>query len=72
MNISEADFTALAEAAMDAQDRGDMATAKVLDKLARKANAALTAARLLPFRRVSGGNNIPVRWQDMPSVIVTT
>jgi hypothetical protein len=71
INISERDFEVLACAAMDAQDRGDRDTAKALDKLARKMNAALTAARYgVRLSRAMGMPAATVRWQDMPSVLV--
>ncbi len=71
INISEKDFDMVACAAMDAQDRRDMTTARNLDKLARKMNAALASARVTKsFGRTIGFQKTEVRWQDMPSVIV--
>jgi hypothetical protein len=71
VNISEKDFDMVACAAMDAQDRGDMSTARNLDKLARKMNAAITSAKITAqFGRALGYQKSEVRWQDMPSIIV--
>jgi hypothetical protein len=70
INISEEDFMVVASAAMGARDDGDIEQARKLDKIARKINAALTAAG--PYAKVSrmmGGNQKPVRWQDMPSTL---
>ena len=70
INISEDDFVNVASAAIEAKRRGDMAEAKALDKIARKINAALTAA--IPERKIAqmmSGSRSPVRWQDMPSTI---
>lgn len=71
INVSEADFIAIASAAQDAQDAGDNDAATALDKIARKINAALAGAD--PVRRAlanaSGMKLQPVRWQDMPSVL---
>jgi hypothetical protein len=71
INISEADFTAVATAASEAQARGDTENAIALDKIARKINAALTAA--IPERKIAqalGGCNGRIRWQDMPSTLI--
>lgn len=71
INISEEDFAAVASAAQEAQGRGDEAEAKVLDKVARKMNAALSSATvssITAFGRVSG----KPKWQDMPSTLNPT
>lgn len=70
ISVSEKDFEVLACAAGDAEDRGDMKQAKALDKLARKTNAALTAANgTRKLAAMWSGNGRPVRWQDMPSTL---
>jgi hypothetical protein len=70
ITITEKDFTVLAMAASDAQKAGETEQAKALDKLARMANAALTAqsrgVKLAGFLR---GTRHSIRWQDMPSTI---
>lgn len=71
INVSEADFDAVAGAAMDAEERGDIEAAKALDKLARKINATLSAATVI---RAFGGTTFGPRfsrskWQDMPSTL---
>ena len=68
INISEADFGAVAGAALDAEAAGRMDDARALDKIARKINAALTARTTLPFAYLTGHRK-PVRWQDMPSTL---
>lgn len=68
INVSEADFNAVAGAAYDAYMRGDRKEATVLDRLARKINAALTNRTVTnssPFGRMTG----PTKWQDMPSTL---
>lgn len=71
ISISEDDFAIVATAANDAQRKGDMKAAQALDKIARKINAALTAAnpvmRELAF--LSGRKPQAVRWSDMPSTL---
>lgn len=71
INTSEADFMAVAGAARDAKDRGDMTEAKALDKIARKINAALShdapMARLA--RAASGQRCSTSSWKDMPSTL---
>lgn len=70
MNISEDDFGTLADAANAAARRGDAATAKELDKLARKANAALTNAAGAK-RRFAGGPSVGgIRWTQVPSCLL--
>ncbi|MBS3648782.1 hypothetical protein KEU06_09210 [Pseudaminobacter sp. 19-2017] len=68
VNVSEAEFMVVAHAAYEAHAHGDTDSAKVLDKLARKINAALsneTTSRATPFARVTK----PASWKDMPSTL---
>lgn len=68
INVTEKDFEAVATAAMDAEESGDMDHAKALDKVARKINAALsaqTAARANPFPTY----RTKTSWRDMPSTL---
>lgn len=65
LNITEADFHALAAAANAARDAGDMDLAHTLDKLARKANAALSN-RLVGWPIRVGR---PLTWRDVPSTL---
>lgn len=69
VNVSETEFLVVACAARDAKDRGDDAAAHVLDKLARKINAALTTATTHSFLATFGMRRQTVRWQDMPSTL---
>ncbi len=69
VTMTEKDFDALVCAALDAQDRGDMETAKVLDKIARKLNAAITVERYRSVRVFSGSAKSHT-WRDVPSVLV--
>jgi len=62
VNISEKEFQAVAIAANDALDKGDKATAYVLDDLARKMNAALSKRTA---RRAVG--NWPMRDGSLPA-----
>jgi len=61
VNISEKEFHAVAIAANDVLDKGDVATAYVLDDLARKMNAALSKR---VARRTLG--NWPMRDGGLP------
>lgn len=67
-NISEKDFEVLATAANAARDSGDMTAALALDKLARKANAALTNAKYASLRTFGGG--LRQTWQNTPSTLM--
>jgi hypothetical protein len=71
INIGEDDFVITAMAANDAKASGDLDQARKLDKIARKMNAALTAAEptIKAASWIGGGKRAPVRWQDMPSTI---
>ena len=73
INVSEADFMAVASAAKDAQQDGQTEQAQELDKIARKMNAALTGSE--PTRRLAvymSGKRSVIRWQDMPSTLEPT
>lgn len=70
INISEGDFATLADAANNAKRRGDADAAKELDKLARKANAALTNAAGAR-RRFAGGPSVGgIKWTQVPSCLI--
>lgn len=68
-NITEGDFEALAFAAQGAKDRGDIVAAGTLDKLARKANAALANAK---YKGLAQGalNTTPIKWTAVPSTLI--
>jgi len=73
INVSEEDFSTVAEAACNARDDGNAEAAQALDKIARKINAALTASRYsLSLGRMMGLPRHTVRWEDMPSVLEET
>ena len=63
--VSEADFEAVAGAAIDAWEEGYIDRAEALDKVARKINAALAYACLpkIPHRTPKQS------WRDVPSVL---
>lgn len=70
ISVSEDDFTALADAANDAQASGNHRQASRLDTLARKANAALSSARTRRRCASSGAPPAPpLSWRDVDSVI---
>lgn len=70
INVSEDDFSALADAANEAQRRGDTDAAKALDKLARKTNAALTNDAA-GKRRFAGGPSVGgIKWTQVPSCLL--
>ena len=70
MNIGEGDFKTLADAANAAKHRGDSEAAKELDKMARKANAALTNAAG-EMRRFAGGPSVAgIKWTEVPSCLL--
>ena len=69
INISETDFQTVAMAAWRAKSDGNMDEAIMLDKIARKINAALSAQVTKPYAWMSGGKRSPLRWQDMPSTL---
>ena len=76
ISVTEDDFIALATAANCAHQAGRFEEAKSLDKLARKANAALAhSAPILsgPRRKgVHSGAPPKLRWQDVPSTILAS
>ena len=73
VNVSQADFEAVAGAANDADRRGDREQALALDKLARKINAALSSREA---RKACGdwpnAQRSPFTWQDVPSTLLST
>lgn len=70
ISVSESDFSVLFEAANLAKDSNQLNLARALDKLARKANAALTAAKTARELPHWPGQRIPkLRWQDVPSTL---
>lgn len=70
INISEADFETLANAADEANQKGDMAAAISLDKLARKVNAALANAGMNPYVLAGARKPKPITWQEVPSTLM--
>lgn len=69
INVSEADFQALAEAAEQAQRLGDRNAAEALDKIARKMNAALSNASVSgPMVRFAREHK-KLTWRDVPSTL---
>lgn len=69
INVSEADFGAVAAAALGAKHRKDPDAAAALDKLARKINAALTNAKYSRLARRVLSEYKPMSWQEVPSVL---
>lgn len=70
INVSEADFGAVALAAMTAKREGDLEQARALDKVARKINASLSNASSRDVRWLAaGGGRKPLGWRDVPSTI---
>ena len=65
INVSERDFTVVAQAALDARDNNAADQSQALDKIARKINAALSKS-VVPLHPFSHRHIL--RWQDMPSV----
>lgn len=76
ISVTEDDFIALATAANCAHQSRRFEEAKSLDKLARKANAALANSTLIlsgPRRKgVHSGAPPNLRWQDVPSTILAS
>jgi hypothetical protein len=76
MSVSEKDFEVLASATLAAEARGDMVEATNLDKLARKASAALTVSKSRRERGIvrmvdaRGPSNFT--WESVPSLLGTT
>lgn len=71
ITISEADFEAVAGAAIAAQGRGERAAAEALDKIARKINASLSNSRGR-HTAMFGMQAAALRWQDVPSTLLDT
>lgn len=69
-NITEDDFSALVQAANWAQERGDSATAAALDKLARKANAALTNAKYAGEAFWTTAGRPRITWKSVPTTLL--
>jgi hypothetical protein len=69
ISITDADFSTLACAAQDAQDRGDEAAAKALDRLARKMNAALSSSTAAQAAGMFSNKSRKVSWRQMPSTL---
>lgn len=70
INIGENDFSVLFEAANLALDSGRKELAIALDKLARKANAALTAVTVRRELPHWPGQVVPkISWRDTPSTL---
>jgi hypothetical protein len=69
-SINQKDFEALAWAANEAKRQGDMETAHILDKLARKANGSLTNASLKEHAVWLTTNQNRIKWQDIPSTLL--
>ncbi len=70
IHVTEADYRALAAAATQAQRTGDRERAEQLDRLARMANASLTASSLgVRLAREVCGARSRISWRDMPSAI---
>ena len=69
VNVSQAEFDAVAAAANDADRRENREQALALDKLARKINAALSsrAAR----KNFPNAQRSPFTWQDVPSTLLS-
>lgn len=71
INISESDFSVLAAAVLDAKANGDIEQAFALDKLARKASAALTNAKYAVARNSGSATGVkPIGWEQVNSLLV--
>lgn len=70
INIGEEDFRVVANAAQDAKNRGDMAEALKLDKIAHKMNASLgnQSARKLAGEWARGAKGLT--WRDVESTLI--
>lgn len=70
INISESDFCAVAEAAIEAKERGDNDQSEKLDKIARKMNASLTnGSAFARSGQMMGFRQKGLTWRDVPSVL---
>ena len=67
ITISEADFAALFIAANRANENGDTEQAKILDKIARKMDAALSRDKAV---RLMGVEPMSLTWKDVPSTLI--
>ena len=65
ISVSDADFSALFEAANDAKRTGNERQATALDHLARRVNAALGSASVPNVT----GQRKGLTWKDVPSVL---
>ena len=69
-NVSERDFEAVATAAVYALKVGDRENMRVLDKLARKINAAISNQDLSRSAKITGGmQQTGLAWEDVPSPV---
>lgn len=68
--ITESDFQVLAQAAQAAKDRGDMADAEALDKLARKASASLTNTKYAGLMPFTTSEVKKMKWSSVPSTLM--
>jgi hypothetical protein len=69
VNVGEADFQAVASAALTAKASGDMDEARALDKLARKINLALSSDHATAKMARMMGADVKRSWRDIPSVL---
>lgn len=69
VNLSESDFGVLMDAAYRARDARDTKGATALDIMARKLNAALTAAKYRGVRSFTAAPSART-WRDVPSVFI--
>lgn len=69
VTVSEREFVAVAIAAVAAQRLGDNVEAAVLDRLARKINAALSRAQQIPGAMSLRQTGPGFSWRDVPSVL---
>lgn len=69
ISISEDDFAVLANAAREAFQSGDEEAANALDKLARKANAALSSNTAKQAAGIFSNSRRNVSWREMPSTL---
>lgn len=70
INISQEEFAVLAEAANDAKQKGDIAQAEALDKLARKVNASLSNAGMAKYRIQGLPAPKGMTWEEAPSTLL--
>jgi hypothetical protein len=67
--VNEKDFEVLAWAANEAKKRGDLETANILDKMARKVNVSLTHEK---YKKMETWCSNPKRltWKQVPSTLI--